>query len=123
MFDCIGIAVEDANKSVEFYSHFGLKFKSFSDNHFEAITASGTRIMLDTHVLLKEINPNWTKGTNPTTSLGFKMNSTAEVDALFKKIKEFGAIVVKDPFDAFWGQRYASVADPDGNQIDIFGNL
>ena len=29
----------------------------------------------------------------------------------------------KEPWDAFWGQRYASVKDPDGNQIDLFAPL
>ncbi len=28
-----------------------------------------------------------------------------------------------DPFDAFWGQRYASVRDPDGNAVDLFAAL
>ena len=25
-----------------------------------------------------------------------------------------------EPFDAFWGQRYATVLDPDGNAVDLF---
>jgi uncharacterized glyoxalase superfamily protein PhnB len=27
------------------------------------------------------------------------------------------------PFDAFWGQRYATVFDPDGNPVDLFAPL
>jgi hypothetical protein len=27
---------------------------------------------------------------------------------------------IHDPFDAFWGQRYATVRDPDGNAVDLF---
>jgi hypothetical protein len=27
------------------------------------------------------------------------------------------------PWDAFCGQRYACVLDPDGNQIDLFADL
>lgn len=26
---------------------------------------------------------------------------------------------VKEPFDAFWGMRYATVLDPDGNGVDL----
>jgi len=26
-------------------------------------------------------------------------------------------------WNAFWGQRYACVLDPDGNQIDLFASL
>ena len=29
----------------------------------------------------------------------------------------------KAPWDAFWGQRYACVLDPDGNQIDLFAQI
>lgn len=31
-----------------------------------------------------------------------------------------GASVAKQPFDAPWGQRYATVLDPDGNAVDLF---
>lgn len=27
------------------------------------------------------------------------------------------------PFDAPWGQRYATVLDPDGNHVDLFAPL
>jgi uncharacterized glyoxalase superfamily protein PhnB len=29
----------------------------------------------------------------------------------------------KDPWDAFWGQRYAQVIDPDDNAVDLFAPL
>ena len=29
----------------------------------------------------------------------------------------------KEPWDAFWGQRYAEVLDPDGNVVDLFAPL
>ena len=28
-----------------------------------------------------------------------------------------------EPWDAFWGQRYATVLDPDGNSVDLFAAL
>ena len=27
------------------------------------------------------------------------------------------------PWDAFWGQRYAIVTDPDGNHVELFAPL
>ena len=30
---------------------------------------------------------------------------------------------ISPPFDAFWGQRYATVHDPDGNPVDLFAPL
>ena len=29
----------------------------------------------------------------------------------------------KAPWDAFWGQRYAMIRDPDGNEVDLFAPL
>ena len=29
----------------------------------------------------------------------------------------------KEPWDAFWGQRYAQLRDPDGNAVDLFAPL
>ncbi len=29
----------------------------------------------------------------------------------------------KEPWDAFWGQRYAQAKDPDGNVVDLFAPL
>jgi predicted enzyme related to lactoylglutathione lyase len=31
-----------------------------------------------------------------------------------------GGTVVHEPWDAPWGQRYATVADPDGYRVDLF---
>ena len=123
MFDSIGIAVKDSAKSLEFYSLFGLDFKNFDDSHFEAKTTCGIRIMLDTHELLKKINLDWRESINPTTTLGFSQNKPSDVDFLYKKVVQKGYRSIHEPWDAFWGQRYASVLDPDGNQIDIFSDL
>ena len=34
-----------------------------------------------------------------------------------------GFSVIKDPKDAFWGQRYVLVAEPDGYMVDIYAAL
>ncbi|MEI6887310.1 MAG: VOC family protein [bacterium] len=31
--------------------------------------------------------------------------------------------MVKEPWDAFWGQRYCVVKDPGGNMIDLYAYL
>jgi uncharacterized glyoxalase superfamily protein PhnB len=30
---------------------------------------------------------------------------------------------LQEPFDAPWGMRYATVADPSGNGVDLYANL
>ena len=39
------------------------------------------------------------------------------------ELVEAGYTGEKEPWDAFWGQRYAIVQDPDGNGVDLFAPL
>jgi uncharacterized glyoxalase superfamily protein PhnB len=45
------------------------------------------------------------------------------VDELHATLGQLGAGSHLEPFDAPWGQRYASVLDPDGNRIDLYASL
>lgn len=56
-------------------------------------------------------------------TLCFLQESPLKVDETHKKLIAAGYSSEKDPWDAFWGQRYASVRDPNGNQVDIFASL
>ncbi len=49
-----------------------------------------------------------------------KCAAAGEVDAAVAGVRAAGFKVVKEPWDAFWGQRYAIVADPDGYLVDVF---
>ena len=39
---------------------------------------------------------------------------------MYRTLMAAGVESHKEPWDAFWGQRYAVVKDPDGNHIDLF---
>jgi len=43
--------------------------------------------------------------------------------AMFARMVAQGHTAHKEPWDAFWGQRYARVIDPDGNVVDLFAPL
>lgn len=120
--DMVGIVVEDMAQSLKFYRLLGLEIPQGAEgeNHAE-VRANGYRIAWDTVGLMKSLYPEWIE--NPVgqrISLAFKCDSPAEVDATYQKLKEAGYRVYKEPWDAFWGQRYAVVEDPDGNHIDLF---
>jgi uncharacterized glyoxalase superfamily protein PhnB len=55
-------------------------------------------------------------------SLAFLCSSPAEVEPLYQQVIQAGYQGYKEPWDAFWGQRYAIIQDPDGNLIDLFAN-
>jgi uncharacterized glyoxalase superfamily protein PhnB len=56
-------------------------------------------------------------------SLAFLCDSPADVDRLYAELVAAGATGHREPWDAFWGQRYATLRDPDGNGVDLFAPL
>ena len=56
-------------------------------------------------------------------SLAFQAGSPAEVDEAYAALIAAGAEGHLEPWDAFWGMRYAMVHDPDGNGVDLFAPL
>jgi uncharacterized glyoxalase superfamily protein PhnB len=73
--------------------------------------------------MVREIDPDWVEPVGQRIGLAFKCESPAEVDALYKRVTESGYKGHKEPWDAFWGQRYAVVTDPDGSNVDLFSPL
>jgi uncharacterized glyoxalase superfamily protein PhnB len=56
--------------------------------------------------------------------LAFHCGTAAGVDEAFARMVAAGyGAGAKEPWDAFWGQRYAQVRDPDGNPVDLFAPL
>jgi uncharacterized glyoxalase superfamily protein PhnB len=56
-------------------------------------------------------------------SLAFRCADPAEVDRTYADLTAAGHSGHLEPWDAFWGQRYATVHDPDGNAVDLFAPL
>jgi uncharacterized glyoxalase superfamily protein PhnB len=55
--------------------------------------------------------------------LAFRLDGPSDVDATYAALVDAGYHGHKAPWDAFWGQRYAIVHDPDGNTCDLFAAL
>ena len=111
--------------SLEFYRRLGLNIPESAEDesHAEATTPSGVRVAWDTAELIRQIDPEWTDPTGGhRVALAFLCPDPARVDAKYEELAALG-FGHKEPWDAFWGQRYASVKDPDGNQVDLFAPL
>lgn len=122
--DAIGIVSFNLEQTIRFYKLLGIHLqKTGGPDHYEAKTSSGLRLMADSIELIKKLNPTYQKPNTSTIVLCFKQDTPAKVDELFNTITQAGFKGVKDPWDAFWGQRYASVEDPDHNQVDLFADL
>lgn len=123
--DMIGIVARDMAQALRFYRLLGLAIPPAADaeSHVEVITPNGYRIAWDTLELIKGLYPDWVEPQGHRIALAFKCDTPAEVDALYRRIVDSGYTGVKAPWDAFWGQRYATLLDPDHNSIDLFAPL
>ena len=122
-FNAIGITVADMAATLEFYRLLGLEFESSDDaeGHVEWEGPGGVRIMFDTTSVVHSFDPDWEPPVGgPAMSLAFECATPAEVDATVATVAQAGFTVHREPWDAFWGQRYATVVDPDGNRVDVF---
>jgi uncharacterized glyoxalase superfamily protein PhnB len=122
--DLLGIAVSDMAAAVAFYRRLGLEFPegAESEGHVEA-TVAEMRIALDTDEVIRSFDAGWQPGGRGRIGLAFLCESPAEVDELYRELVAAGYEGHKEPWDAFWGQRYAQVHDPDGNAVDLFAPL
>ena len=121
--NAIGIVASDVARSIAFYRLLGVDFPEEGEGHIEATLPSGTRFMLDEESVVKSFRPDWTRETGNQLALAFECSSPAEVDELWSRAKDAGFEADKEPWDAFWGQRYAQLRDPDGVPVDLFARL
>lgn len=123
----IGIVVADLSVSIAFYERFDLEFTGADspDGHAEADLGIGLlRLMLDTEDSIQNFTSAWTRAAgSPRTTIAFQFDTADEVDAKFAELMEAGYHGLRGPWDAPWGQRYASVIDPDGSGVDLFALL
>ena len=125
-FDAVGIVVSDMAASLAFYRLLGLDFPPDADGegHVEAVTTGGIRIMFDTEDVIRSFDPGWTPSSGRgRVGLAFRCDSPAAVDRVVQAATDASYPVHLEPWDAFWGQRYAVLVDPDGNHVDLFAGL
>jgi catechol 2,3-dioxygenase-like lactoylglutathione lyase family enzyme len=123
--DAIGITAADMAASYRFYALLGVPVGVPPEgaDHFEAALPSGIRLMWDSIELIKRIDPHWQPPVGHRLGLAFHCGSVAAVDETFAAILAAGFRGKSEPWDAFWGQRYAQVVDPDDNVVDLFAPL
>ena len=123
--DLVGIVTRDMRASLAFYRKLGLVVPEGSEDepHVEATTPGGLRVAWDTEELIGQIYPGYTA---PAGGHGiFLAFLLPDPDGVEEKYAELAALGHgrHEPWDAPWGQRYAVVADPDGNHVDLFAPL
>ena len=124
--DFFGVVVSDMERSIAFYRRLGLDFPEGAEQeqHVEAQLPGGMRYALDTEEVMRMFDPEWQRPTGGHAVGGaFRCKSPQDVDRVYGELLEAGGSAHKEPWDAFWGQRYAQLKDPDGTVIDLYAPL
>ena len=124
--DVVGLVVADMAASIAFYRRLGFEFAAGAEaeGHVETGLPGGLRLILDTTEIIHSFDPSWAAPSGShRIALAFACDSPAEVNDLYRTLVDAGHEGHLEPWDAFWGQRYATVHDPDGNAIELFADI
>jgi catechol 2,3-dioxygenase-like lactoylglutathione lyase family enzyme len=125
-FAAIGLVVADMGRALAFYRTLGLDVPIDADDqpHVDVPLPNGASLMFDTIDTIHSFDPSWGPSTGGhRVALAFACDGPGDVDAVFAELVAAGHQPHLEPWDAFWGQRYASVHDPDGNSVELFAAL
>ena len=122
--NAIGVVASDMARSIRFYRLLGLDVpETPGEPHVDTLLPNGVRFMLDTEDTVRSFRPDWTRAAGNQLALALECDSPAEVDEVYRRMVDAGFHGEKAPWDAFWGQRYAQLQDPDGVPVDLYALL
>ncbi len=118
----VNVVVSDMAASLAFYRRLGVELVAGDSGaeHVQLRARGGLSLELDTAESVRRWHAGWR--ADPSSArvvLGFALGSRQAVDRLYAELTAAGHAGRQPPFDAFWGARYAIVADPDGNDIGL----
>ena len=122
VLDKVNVIVRDMPAMLAFYRLLGLDIPDFDptwdEHHRSASAGEGLDLDLDSQRFARQWNRGWPPGTTGPM-VGFRVAARSTVDETFERLRSAGYEVQQEPYDAFWGARYAVLADPDGNAVGI----
>lgn len=118
----VNIVVRDMEAMASFYERLGVDLRGGTpewDPHHRNTgpDARGVDLDLDSPAFAATWDAGWPGGAGIV--LGFRVSDRADVDRLHDELVAAGHSSQQAPYDAFWGSRYAVVADPDGNAVGL----
>lgn len=125
----LNIVAQDFDATAEFYRRLGVDLAEAPRSpegirHAKAKLPDGFLLEFDNHVLARVYNAAWRRPEGGgRTVIGFTLPSREAVDQRYAELIAAGYQGRQPPYDAFWGARYAIVADPDGNDVGLMSPL
>lgn len=130
-FGQVNLLVADMAAAVDFYRLLELDVPEPFEwpagsgaQHVEIHSDGDCHLALDNHphaeIWNNRFNPDRGEGN---AVVGLLVDARDDVDRLYCVVKDAGHPVGQEPYDAFWGSRYAIVIDPDGNQVGLKSSI
>ena len=123
----LNLVVSDVEVSLEFYRRLGVvgpAGTAVAGGHAAVKMPGGFSLELDE----AESAQLWHAGFRSDPAgvgvvIGFALESPEAVDEKYADLVSAGYQGRQPPFDAFWGARYAIVADPDGHDVGLMSPM
>jgi catechol 2,3-dioxygenase-like lactoylglutathione lyase family enzyme len=124
----VNLVVTDIAASLDFYRRLGVAVPEDAAGpnsedpgfHAELELPGGVSLELDTAESVRLWHAAYRADPAGTKAImGFSLPSRQAVDDRYAELTSAGYAGRQPPFDAFWGSRYAIVADPDGNDVAL----
>lgn len=125
----LNIVAKDFDATIEFYRRLGVSVTEASEaangtRHARASLPDGFDLEFDNGALARIYNAAWRRSEGSSRVLiGFSLATREAVDQRYAELVSMGYEGRQPPYDAFWGARYAVVADPDGNDVGLMSPL
>jgi catechol 2,3-dioxygenase-like lactoylglutathione lyase family enzyme len=121
----VGLVVQDMAKSLDFYRCLGLNIAPGEEKspHVEFNGPNGYNMGFVSQAMVKQTDPKWADGFGNRINLQFAFAKPEDVDGAHERLIGAGYASYQAPWDAFWGQRFARVIDPDQNVVNLFADL
>ncbi len=130
--DQLNLVVDDMDATLAFYRRLGLTIDDPGEwparsgaLHAEASGPDGFRLEFDNGAMARIWHAGWRDQPGPgsRTVVGVALPSRDAVDARYAELTAAGVPGRQPPYDAFWGARYAVVADPDGRDVGLMSPI
>lgn len=125
-FKGLNLVCADVDATIAFYRLAGVAIPdeaiwrtATGPHHVNAATwRTDVELELDSPALAARYNTGYAAAPSPGgVLLGFGVPTRVAVDEVHDRLAAAGHPSRQAPYDAFWGARYAIVADPDGRDV------
>lgn len=121
----INLVAKHFDETIKFYRLLGLGIPPPMNQppgalHAPANLRNGFEFEIDNEYLARIYNAAWRHASGSSSLLlSVSIGSREEVDTTYATLVAAGYEGRQPPYDAFWGSRFAVVADPEGNDVGL----